>query len=69
MTLKTAWSVNALTDVTFIMIGTMNTITLAHIRFSDRELHYAFGQLGELTSLQVGQHVPYTLATSTQLSP
>ena len=27
-------------------------------RFGERELHYAFGALGELTSLQVNQHAP-----------
>ncbi|MCW2256722.1 YD repeat-containing protein [Providencia alcalifaciens] len=32
--------------------------TLAHTRFGERELHYAFGQLGELTQLQVNQHSP-----------
>ncbi|MDQ5991104.1 RHS repeat-associated core domain-containing protein, partial [Providencia stuartii] len=34
------------------------THTLTQTRFGERELHYAFGQLGELTSLQVGQHAP-----------
>ncbi|MCK9791248.1 RHS repeat-associated core domain-containing protein [Providencia sp. CIM-Carb-044] len=32
--------------------------TLARTTFGDRELHYAFGQLGELTSLQINQHAP-----------
>ncbi|HEI8753899.1 TPA: DUF4150 domain-containing protein [Proteus mirabilis] len=32
--------------------------TLALTRFGERELHYAFGALGELTSLQVNQHAP-----------
>ncbi|MEY0975086.1 RHS repeat-associated core domain-containing protein [Providencia rettgeri] len=32
--------------------------TLTRTTFGDRELHYAFGQLGELTSLQINQHAP-----------
>ncbi|MCW2256045.1 hypothetical protein M2263_002136 [Providencia alcalifaciens] len=28
------------------------------MRFGERELSYAFGQLGELTQLQVNQHSP-----------
>ncbi|MGG4608508.1 RHS repeat-associated core domain-containing protein [Providencia sp. Me31A] len=32
--------------------------TLTRTAFGDRELHYAFGQLGELTSLQINQHAP-----------
>lgn len=31
---------------------------LAYTRFGERELSYAFGQLGELTQLQVNQHSP-----------
>ncbi|UDN35147.1 RHS repeat-associated core domain-containing protein [Proteus sp. NMG38-2] len=32
--------------------------TLTQTRFGERELNYAFGQLHELTSLQVNQHAP-----------
>ncbi|MEY0304859.1 RHS repeat domain-containing protein, partial [Providencia manganoxydans] len=34
------------------------TQALTQTRFGERELHYAFGQLGELTQLQVNQHRP-----------
>ncbi|MEY0206101.1 DUF6531 domain-containing protein, partial [Providencia manganoxydans] len=34
------------------------TLALTQTRFGERELHYAFGQLGELTQLQVNQHRP-----------
>ncbi|WP_233445753.1 RHS repeat domain-containing protein [Providencia stuartii] len=34
------------------------TRALTQTRFGERELHYAFGQLGELTQLQVNQHRP-----------